>query len=171
MTLYVAWGDERFRLSREGGEDEYLPVSALESAMTNLQTDWETWRVPWGEINRLQRRHSSGDESFSDELPSLPIAGAPGFAGAMFTFYARPSEGQKRRYGTSGNTYVAVIEFGPKVEARTLHTFGASADPASAHHFDQAPLYAEGDFKPAWLTLSDVQENAARSYHPGHDQK
>jgi acyl-homoserine lactone acylase PvdQ len=84
----------------------------------------------------------------------------------MFTFYARASEGTKRRYGTAGNSYVAVVEFGPEVQARTLHTFGANADPSSPHHFDQAPRYAEGDFKPAWLTLSDVKENVARSYHP-----
>jgi penicillin amidase len=167
MSLYVFWGEEYRRLRREQDKREGRMIRALEGAMAKLEEDWGSWRVAWGEINRLQRQHSGGDEAFSDDEPSLPLAGVPGWAGAMFTFYARPVEGQRRRYGTAGNTYVAVVEFGPRVRAMTLHTFGASADPASPHFFDRAPLYARGEFTPTWLTLAEVKENAVRSYHPG----
>lgn len=61
---------------------------------------------------------------------------------------------------------VAVVEFGPELRARSFHTFGASADPSSPHHFDQAPGYLRGEFKNTWLTLEDVQTHAERSYHP-----
>jgi penicillin amidase len=167
MSLYVFWGEDNMRLRREDNTAEKRVIHALEAAMARLEKDWGTWRVAWGEINRLQRRHSSGDEAFRDDAPSIPLPGVPGWAGAMFTFYARPVEGQKRRYGTAGNTYVAVVELGEKVTAKTLHTFGASADPASPHFFDRAPLYARGAFAPAWLTLAEVKENAIRSYKPG----
>jgi penicillin amidase len=167
MSLYVFWGEDNRRLRREDNTAEKRVIRALEAAMARIEKDWGTWRVAWSEINRLQRRHSSGDEAFRDDAPSIPLAGVPGWAGAMFTFYARPVEGQKRRYGTAGNTYVAVVEFGEKVTAKTLHTFGASADPASPHFFDRAPLYAQGAFTPAWLPLAEVKENAVRSYQPG----
>jgi acyl-homoserine lactone acylase PvdQ len=167
MSLFVFAGEAKRRLERDGDEKDWLTMRALEKAMEKLQEDWGSWHVAWGEINRLQRRHTGGEDPFSDEKPSLAIAGVPGWAGAMFTFYATTVEGEKRRYGVAGNTYVAVVEFGPEVKAKTLHTFGASADPSSKHHFDQAPHYAEGDFKAAWLKLADVKENAARSYHPG----
>ncbi len=171
MSLYVTWVERRWELLRARRDTLWVNVLALEQAMARLEREWGTWRVPWGELNRLQRRHTSGNEPFSDELPSIPVAGAPGWAGAMFTFYTRSVQGQRRHYGVAGNTYVAVVEFGPEVKARSLHTFGASADPQSPHFFDQGPRYAVGDFKPAWLTLSDVKEHAARSYHPGESGK
>ena len=167
MTLYVVWGEQRRQLERSGSRLRWPRVTALERAMAELEADWDDWRVPWGELNRLQRNHSSGEEAFSDDRPSIAIPGAPGWTGPMFTFSAVPADGQRRRYGVHGNSYVAVVSFGPQVEARSLHVFGANADPESPHHFDQAPRYAAGDYKPAWMSLEDVQENAVRSYRPG----
>lgn len=165
MTLYVVWAEHRRDL--ESSRSRWTEIIALERAIASLETDWHTWRVPWGEMNRLQRKHTSGEEPFSDDRPSIPIAGAPGWAGPMFTFTAVPEAGQRRRYGVHGNSYVAVVEFSSPVRARSLHVFGASADPDSPHYFDQAERYARGDYKPAWLTLSDVQEHAVQSYQPG----
>jgi penicillin amidase len=179
MTLYVYWYERMRRLQHEEGlfeawVNEPWPdvplrkVQALEEAMAELKGIWGSWRVPWGEINRLQRVHSSGT-GFSDDAASLGVAGAPSWAGAMFTFWSTPVEGQKRRYGIGGNSYVSVIEFGPVARARSLHVFGSSANPDSPHHFDQAARYTTGAFKPAWLTLEEVRSNAARSYQPGRE--
>jgi penicillin amidase len=143
MTLYVYYGEALF-----GGGG---PLEALEQAVEGLERDWGTLRVPWGEVNRLQRVHSSGT-GFDDDAPSLPVAGVPSWAGSMFTFWAQQREGTQRRYGAGGNTYVAVVEFGPQVRGRSLHPFG--------YQVDQSPRYAAGDYKPAWLTLEDVRANA-----------
>jgi penicillin amidase len=171
MGLYATWFEERRQMQRESPETEWLNLTSLDRAIRGLERVWGTWRVAWGDINRLQRRHTSGDEDFSDTHTSIPIGGAPGWAGAMFTFYAVNAEGQRRRYGVAGNTYVSIVEFGPVATARSLHTFGASADPSSPHNFDRAPLYAAGDFQPAWLTLEAVRANAASSYHPGDSKE
>src|SRR5262249_37381638 len=128
----------------------------------------------WGEINRLQRIHGSqidmlGHGAFRDDQPSLPIAGAPGPLGVVFNFYARPQEGQKRRYGVAGHSFVGAVELAAQPKVMTILQFGESGDPSSPHWFDQAVLYAKKQFKPALYAQADVEAHSERRYHPGEE--
>jgi len=142
-------------------------VEALEQTAKTLEERFGTWRIAWGEVNRTQRPDSSGEAPFDDARPSLPVPGAQGQVGIAFVFNAPPRQDTKRNYGISGNSYVAVVEFGKEVRGHSIVTFGQSGDPASPHFFDQAPIYARGEFKPAWRSERDIKRNLTRSYCPG----
>jgi acyl-homoserine lactone acylase PvdQ len=167
MTLLVLWS-ERIGAARRNPEP-WPAVRALEEAAACLQRTWGRTLVPWGEVNRLQRVHTSGRTPFDDAAASLPIAAGPGELGIIFNLGTRAGPDGRRRYGIRGHTWVSVVEFGPRVRARSIVTFGQSADPASPHWFDQAALFARGELKPAWFEPADVEANAARRYHPGRE--
>jgi acyl-homoserine lactone acylase PvdQ len=132
-----------------------------------LDADYGTWNTPWGEVNRFQRLNGDIDLPFDDDQPSLPIGMASGAWGALASYGARRGPDTKRIYGRSGNSFVAVVEFGDRVKAKTMLAGGQSGDPSSPHFDDQAQRYADVEFKDAAYYREDVDARAVRSYHPG----
>ena len=144
---------------------ERLEVLAETVAM--LESDFGDWRMPWGEINRFQRLSGAIQLTYDDNQPSLAVGMANSRWGALADFGAKRRDGTKRLYGDNGNSFVAVVEFGDRVKAKSILAGGQSNDPDSPHFFDQAPLYAEQQFKDVAYYREDVERRAQERYRPG----
>jgi acyl-homoserine-lactone acylase len=142
-------------------------LEALDRAVTKLERDFGTWRTPWGEINRFQRLSGHVKGEFDDAKPSLPVGFASAAWGSLAAYGATQQGGTKRIYGTRGNSFVAVVEFGPRVQAKSILAGGVSGDPASPHFTDQAERYARGEFKDVRFHREDIARHARRTYRPG----
>jgi acyl-homoserine-lactone acylase len=105
----------------------------LVTASDKIAADFGSWKTPWGNINRFQRLTDDIVHPFSDTGASIPVMFTTGTLGSLASFAASPYRGSKKIYGTSGNSFVAVVEFGPTVRARAVTAGGESGDPKSKH--------------------------------------
>ena len=143
-------------------------LQALVTAVDRLKKDFGSWGVPWGEINRYQRLDDSIHPHFSDARPSIPIPFTSSRWGSLASFGAHPWPGTVRYYGNDGNSFVAVVDFGPRVSARAIHVGGSSGNPRSAHFTDQAARYATGDLRTVYFWPNQLKHHTVRVYHPGN---
>ncbi len=181
-TLAVYWGQA---LMNEVSADaaaadiniyEYMANNAssaeklrtLRSAAEQLETDFGDWQVPWGDVNRYQRLNGDIVQDFDDNAASLPVAFASSRWGSLASFGSRTYPGTKKMYGTSGNSFVAAVEFGDKITAKAITVGGLNNDPDSPHFDDQAEMYTKGEFRDVLFYKEDIEANLEREYTPGN---
>ena len=142
-------------------------LAALAAASDRLAADFGTWRTPWGEINRFQRVSGDIVQKFDDAAPSIPVPFTSAQWGSLASFGAKTYPGTRRMYGTSGNSFVAVVEFGPRVRAMAITAGGESGHPDSPHFTDEAARYASGNLREVYFHPDQLAGHTRRSYHPG----
>jgi acyl-homoserine-lactone acylase len=142
-------------------------VKALNVIIDDLNHDFGTWKLPWGEVNRFQRLTGRVAETYDDNRPSLAVPFASSFWGSLAAYGSRTFPGTKKMYGYVGNSFVAVVEFGKEIKAKSLLAGGVNNNPTSPHFTDQAERYCKGEFKDVSFYKKDVVKNATRTYNPG----
>ncbi|MFN5938459.1 MAG: penicillin acylase family protein [Sphingobacteriales bacterium] len=147
--------------------DEHKILQPLAEVIDSLQTYIGTWKIPWGEINRLQRIQNGSTTFHLDNVESIPVGRASSVWGQLPSFNSRTSASTKKRYGYGGNSFVCAVEFGKRIRAKSILAGGNSGDPNSPHFFDQAKMYADGQFKEVHFYKDDVLKHAMQTYHPG----
>ncbi len=143
-------------------------LEALSAASDKLENDFGSWQTPWGEINRFQRITGDVVHPFDDNAPSIPVGFTSSRWGSLASYGASPRNGSKKWYGTSGNSFVAVVDFGDRIRARAITAGGQSGDPSSPHFSDQAERYSTGDLRDVWFYPEDLEGHVEREYHPGN---
>jgi acyl-homoserine-lactone acylase len=177
----VYWGEDLWRRAHADAESEGVNVydymatrttsaeklASLAAASDRLAADFGTWKTPWGEINRFQRLTGDIVQPFTDTGPSIPVGFTSSQWGSLASFGARTYPGTKKMYGTSGNSFVAVVEFGDSVRAKAVTAGGESGDQKSPHFDDQAVRYSKGDLREVYFYPSQLRGHTEREYHPG----
>jgi acyl-homoserine lactone acylase PvdQ len=180
-SLAVFWGDEVRRRAatdaRRAGVavDDYVGskvapeqlLQSLAAASDKLAADFGSWQTPWGDINRFQRLTSDIVQPFTDAGPSIPVGFTSSTWGSLASFGARAYPGTKKWYGSSGNSFVAVVEFGKTLHAMAVTAGGESGDPSSRHFNDEAKRYATGDLREVYFYRSQLKGHTEKEYHPG----
>jgi acyl-homoserine-lactone acylase len=180
-SLAVFWGEALWARAAPAAEREAVNVydymatrttnaeklQALAEASDRLTADFGAWRTPWGEINRFQRIDDSIDPHHDDARPSIPVPFTSSQWGSLAAFGASRYPGTKRLYGYKGNSFVAVVEFGPKVRAFAVTAGGESGHPSSPHFDDEAARYASGALREVYFWPEQLAGHTERSYRPG----
>jgi acyl-homoserine-lactone acylase len=180
-SLAVYWGDTLWTENGSFAQSERIDVpeyiaqrvspksklAALEKAVDRLTADFGRWRIAWGEINRFQRLDDSIEPHFDDAKPSFPVPFTSAQWGSLASFGARAYDNTKRWYGTSGNSFVAVVQFGSRPKAWAVMAGGQSGDTASPHFADQIERYAGGRLRPIYFETADLKGHTRRVYKPG----
>ncbi|HEY7856266.1 MAG TPA: penicillin acylase family protein [Terriglobales bacterium] len=152
---------------KDGATNQQL-LQSLAAGCAKLKADFGSWKTPWGEINRFQRLDDSIlKPRFDDSLPSTPVPFTTATWGSLASFAAHQYPGTKRIYGSSGNSFVAAIDFGPKITARAVTAGGESGNPASPHFKDEAERYASGNLREVYFYPAQLKGHTERTYHPG----
>ena len=181
MTLGNAYGEDITAASAIAARQAGVPVldyiatkatptsllAALAKASDRLTADFGSWQMPWGDVNRFQRVSGDIGAGFDDSKPSLPVAFASANWGSLAAYGQTGVRTTKKYYGNRGNSFVAAVEFGPKVRAKSVLAGGVNANPDSPYFFNQGERYATGQFKDVSFYRADVEKHAVRTYQPG----
>lgn len=159
-TLAIEWASRSMKQTSSKQK-----LNSLFETMKDLEKRFGSWKIAWGDVNRYQR--VGNGENFDDSKQSIPVGLASATWGSLPSFQSRRFGNTNKRYGFSGNSFIACVEFGKKVKARSIITGGQSFDPSSKHFTDQAQMYIEGNFKDVLFYKEDVMKHIERKYHPG----
>ena len=150
-TLFATpWSETSPRITPDGLSDPAAAVAALEAAANEVESNYGSLDVAWGEVHRLR----------IDDV-DLPANGGPGELGIFRVTNFRP-DGKVRFRAEGGDSFVALIEFSQPVRAMVLLSYGNSSQPGSPHRTDQLGLYSQKRLRRAWLSRDEIEDNLSR---------
>ena len=146
----VKWDQDSPTLTPDGLADPALAVQLLEESVSELEAKYGRLDLPWGDYYRIQ---------YNDK--NLPANGTDGSLGVFRV--AWPGGGDDDHlYVGGGDSWVGVIEFGEKVTAKVLLSYGNATQKDSPHYGDQLELFSKKELRDAWITKNQVDAHTAR---------
>ncbi|HEX6333341.1 MAG TPA: acylase [Flavisolibacter sp.] len=134
----------------KGIRDPEAAVKELGAAARSVLDKYGALDISWGQVNR-----------FRGGAYDLPANGGVGEYGIYRVIRFRPDADKKNR-AISGDSYVSVVEFGKKIRAEALLSYGNASQPGSPHVGDQLRLLSQGKLRPVLFYKPDVLKKAKK---------
>jgi acyl-homoserine-lactone acylase len=147
----VKWDESKPRTTPDGLADPKKAVGVLEQVATQMKADYGSLSVPWGQFYRIKT-----------PTQNLPGNGADGSVGVFRVAWPGGEDG-KTTYIGGGDSWVGVIEFGEKIKAKVLLSYGNSTQSGSPHNGDQLKLFSEKKMRDAYFYKSDVETHKQKA--------
>lgn len=87
MDLFTYFGKKKLPLEER--------ITIFKAVLKTLESDFGTWNIPWGDINRYQRINGDIRQPFDDNIPSIPVGFASGRWGALAAYSVRYTNNTK----------------------------------------------------------------------------
>ena len=144
----VPWSLEHPVTTPDGINNPKQAVELLVKAATEVEKIYGSMDVAWGDVYRFK----VGEYDF-------PANGGSGNYGIFRTMNYQTNKKDNKNYAYHGDSFVAVVEFGKKINAQVLLSYGNATQPGSKHIGDQIQLLSAKKLRPALLTKKDVLLN------------
>lgn len=143
----VPWNKEEPVTTPRGFKDQKQVAQLLSKAANAAIKKYGALDIAWGDVYRFR-------------MPGIdyPANGGPDQYGIFRTIYFA-DDNDNKKHAIAGDTYVAVTEFGSKVRAQVLLSYGNATQPGNKHVGDQLKMLSEKKLRPALLERESIMKN------------
>jgi acyl-homoserine-lactone acylase len=144
------WSLDAPNTTPDGLADPARAVELLEETANELHSKYGSLDTPWGDYYRINYN--------GKDLPANGIDGSMG----VFRVAWPGDADEDHMYVGGGDSWVGVIEFGDKVNAKVLLSYGNATQKDSPHNGDQLELFSKKELRDAWFTKEQVKANTSK---------
>ena len=144
------WSMDSPNTTPDGIADADRAVELLEQAAIEIETKFGSLDTDWGDYYRINYNGIN-----------LPANGIDGSMGVFRVAWPGGADDNNMFVG-GGDSWVGVIEFGDKVRAKVLLSYGNATQKDSPHNGDQLELFSKKELRDAWFTKVEVESNTSR---------
>ena len=134
----------------DGLSDPQKAVKLLDESVIEIEEKFGKLDVKWGDYYRI--KYNGID---------LPANGIDGRLGVFRVAWPGRST-DKNMYVGGGDSWVSVIEFGQKIRAKALLSYGNSTQKDSPNNGDQLALFSKKELRNVWFYESDLIPNIVK---------
>ena len=166
MLLFHAWASKLKVFSNEtyktpwdinnpistpsGLADPTKALMLFEESIEQILATFGKLDVKWGDYYRIV---------YNDK--NLPSHGSHGRLGIFRVVWPFKTDKKNMLVG-GGDSWVSVVEFGKKIKAKALLSYGNSTETDSPHNGDQLDLFSKSELRDVWFYENDVKKNTVR---------
>lgn len=147
------WSMDKALSTPDGFANPELVVRALEGVVAEFREGGLPLDIPWGDVYRI--KYGKHD---------LPGNGADGSVGIFRVAWSQGLSDDGKYYITGGDSWQSIIEFGDRVRAKVLMSYGNSTQEDSPHYGDQLVLFSKKEMRDCLFYRDDVLQHVQRRY-------